>query len=320
MSSTIVKINEFSTSNVSFSPVKPLESGGKQAYLSYKGGKLTTQVGPLTLPYGMNVFDKAGPIKYSMDLSLRGYDENPKIKQIYDALTALDEYMIDQGVKNSRAWFKADLTRDVVKAFYTPCVKWAKDAEGNVKPYPPTFKVNLRKQNDKFEVNVYDDKKRPYDGVPLEDLLVKGAVTTSLVQCTSVWFAGSKFGLSWKALQIRMDNVPESIRGYAFVDDEEGGSQPVQTQQSSRSGFANQNKFAELGDDEEEEAEDDEAFTAPAPAVAKKQSVLAAVAPAPAPAPAPTMDDEADDAEPIPVPKKATTITKKVITKAVKKA
>jgi hypothetical protein len=316
MSSAVVKINEFNTSNVTFSPVKALESGGKQAYLSYKGGKLTMQVGPLTLPYGMNVFDKAGPIKYSMDLSLRGYDENAKIKQIYDVLTTLDDYMIDQGVKNSRAWFKADLTRDVVKAFYTPCVKWAKDAEGNVKPYPPTFKVNLRKQNDKFEVNVYDDKKRPYDGVPLEDLLVKGAVTTSLVQCTSVWFAGSKFGLSWKALQIRMDKVPESIRGYAFVDDEEGSSQPVQTQ-ASRSGLANQNKFADLAD-EEEEVEEDEAFApapVPAPAPAKKQSVLAAVAPAPAP----TLDDEADDSEPIPVPKKPTTITKKVITKAVKK-
>lgn len=315
MSSAVVKISEFNTSNVTFSPVKALDSGGKQAYLSYKGGKLTMQVGPLTLPYGMNVFDKAGPIKYSMDMSLRGYDENAKIKQIYDALAALDDYMIDQGVKNSRAWFKADLTRDVVKAFYTPCVKWAKDAEGNVKPYPPTFKVNLRKNNDKFEVNVYDDKRRPYDGVPLEDLLVKGAVTTTLVQCTSVWFAGSKFGLSWKALQIRMDKVPESIRGYAFVDDEEGASAAAPAPSRSTA-VANQNKFADLADDEEE-AEDDEALApAPAPA-AKKSSVLAAVAPAPAPAP--TMDDDAEDAEPIPVPKKPTAVTKKVITKAVKK-
>lgn len=310
MSSQIVKISEFSTANITFSPIKPLESGGKQAYLSYNGGKLTTQVGPLALPYGMNVFDRAGPIKYSMDLSLRGYDENPRTKQVYDAFSALDEFMIDQGVKNSRAWFKADLTRDVVKAFYTPMVKIAKDADGNPKPYPPTIKINLRKNGDSFEVKAYDDQRRPYDGVPLEDLLVKGAQVTTLIQCTSVWFAGSKFGLSWKALQIRMDKVPESIRGYAFVDDGEGASMPA-----SRSAPRDANRFSQLNnEEEEEEVEDDDAFAAPSPApapVAKKASVVAAVAPA--------IDDEAEDHEPVPVPKKTVT-TKKVITKAVKKA
>jgi hypothetical protein len=278
-------------------------------------------VGPLSLPYGMNMFDKAGPVKYSMDLSLRGYDENPKIKQVYDAFSALDEYMIDQGVKNSRAWFKADLSRDVVKAFYTPMVKIAKDADGNPKPYPPTIKVNLRKNGDNFEVKVYDDQRRAYEGVPLEDLLIKGAQVTSLIQCTSVWFAGSKFGLSWKALQIRMDKVPESIRGYAFVDDGESSSAPAPKAKAPAP--SSQNRFAGLDDAEEEdvEAEDDEAFTAPAPAPVKKQSVLAAVAPAPSPAPAPaTVDDEAEDHEPVPVPVKKSTVTKKVITKAVKKA
>lgn len=321
MSSAVVKISEFNVSNLSVGQLKPLESGGKMASLGYAGGKFTTQIGPLSLPYGMNVFDKAGPVKYSMDLSLRGYDENPKIRAIYDAFMALDEYMIDQGVKNSRAWFKAELNRDVVKAFYTPMVKIAKDADGNPKPYPPTIKINLRKQNDTFEVKVYDEQKRAYEGVPLEDLLVKGASLTTLIQCTSVWFAGSKFGLSWKALQIRMDKVPESIRGYAFVDDEDSSSSRVA---KAPAPVANQNRFAELDDEEAEEEE----VPAPAPApaaAAKKQSVLTAMmpsAPAPAPAPAPvaqpTMDDDAEDYEPVAVPKKPTTITtKKIVKKSV---
>ena len=314
MSSQVVKISEFDASNVTFSAIKALESGGKQAYLSYNGGKLTTQVGPLTLPYGMNVFDKAGPVKYSMDLSLRGYDDNPKVRQIYDAFSAIDEYMIDQGVKNSRAWFKTDLNRDVIKAFYTPMVKIAKDQEGNPKPYPPTIKINLRKNGESFDVKVYDDQRRPYEGVPLEDLLVKGAQVTTLIQCTSVWFAGSKFGLSWKALQIRMDKVPESIRGYAFVDDEEGAA--VAAPAPRKVAATSQNHFAGL--DEEEEAEEDEAFVAPAPTPVKKQSVLSAVAPAAAAA-AQSMDDDAEDHEPVAVPKKTTVTAKKVIAKTVKK-
>jgi len=322
MSKLIVKIGDFSVSQLSIGPMKNLESGGKMASLFYKygdssSGILTTQVGSLSLPYGMNVFDKAGPVKYSMDLSLRGHEENAKVKAIYDAFSALDEWMIDQGVQNSKAWFKAPLTRDVVRAFYTPMVKVAKDAEGNPKPYPPTFKINLKKTNDQFDVKVYDDQARPYEGVPLEDLLVKGAMVTTLIQCTSVWFAGSKFGLSWKAKQIRMDKVPESIRGYAFIDDDD-----VPARSSTRPApVAGSNKFSALDTEaDEDDAEDDEVFEAPAP-TSSKPSVLAAVVPkAPAPAPAASVDDEAEDHEPIPVPKKAVTTVKKVVTKTTKKA
>ena len=303
MSSQVVKIHEFNVANLTLGQVRVMESGGKMCSLNYSGGKLLTQVGPLSLPYGMNAFDKAGPIKYSIDLSLRGYDENARVKEIYAAFQALDEYMIDQGVKNSKAWFKSELDRNVVKAFYTPMVKVAKDAEGNPKPYPPTIKINLKKNGDSFEAKVFDDQKRTYEGVPLEDLLVKGALVTTLIQCTSIWFAGSKFGTSWKALQIRMDKVPDSIRDYAFVDDD-AETAPVSQRKAAPA--------AEFEDDA-----DDDAFEAPAPApapapVAKKPSAVAAVLP-------PTIDDGAEDHEPVPAPKKATITAKKVIGKVTKK-
>lgn len=322
MSKLIVKINDFSTSNLSIGPMKSLESGGKMASLFYKYGDnssstLMTQVGSLSLPFGMNTFDKAGPVKYSMDLSLRGLEDNPKVRAVYDAFSSLDEWMIDQGVKNSKAWFKADLSRDVVKAFYTPMIKVAKDAEGNPNPkYPPTFKINLKKQNDQFDVKVYDDQARAYEGVPLEDLLIKGAMVTTLIQCTSVWFAGSKFGLSWKAKQIRMDKVPESIRGYAFLDDDDvPAPKPASRPAPAAAGGAGAavNKFAALQqEDEEEEAEEDDAFVPPAPQ--NQQNVLAAIMPKAAAAPAVTVDEEAEDHEPIPVPKKVVS-TKKVVAK-----
>ena len=345
MSKLIVKINDFSTANLSIGPMKSLESGGKMASLFYKYGDnssstLMTQVGSLSLPFGMNTFDKAGPVKYSMDLSLRGYEENAKVKAVYDAFSAVDEWMIDQGVANSKSWFKAQLSRDVVKAFYTPMIKVAKDAEGNPNlKYPPTFKINLKKQNDQFDVKVYDDQARAYEGVPLEDLLIKGAMVTTLIQCTSVWFAGSKFGLSWKAKQIRMDKVPESIRGYAFVDDDDvPAPAPKAAPRAAAPAPAGGNKFAALHQEEEEEAEEDDAFIPPAPTgpshpVVQKQNVLTAMMPkaaAPAPAPAPAaaatdaedVDEDAEDHEPIPVPTKKVVTGKKVVAKVtgVKKA
>jgi hypothetical protein len=138
-------------------------------------------------------------------------------------------------------------------------------------------------------------------------------MVTTLIQCTSIWFAGSKFGLSWKAKQIRMDKVPESIRGYAFIDDDD-----VPARSSKAAPAPSSNKFAALNTevDEEDEGEEDEAFQAPAP-TPSKPNVLQAMMPK-APAPAPSMDEDGEDHEPIPVPAMAKKVVsaKKVAAKA----
>ncbi len=334
MSKAIVSVKNFNASNISFAPLRRLDSGGAQVYMSYAYDantrkNLTVTVStPLHVPYGLNVFDKQGPVKYSVDVSLRGYEDNPKVKQIYDFFNALDEYMIDQGVANSKQWFKSPLTRDVVKAFYTPCLRWAKDADGNVKNYPPTVKLQLRQREGKFDVELYDENKNEIRNRRLEDILVKGAQITTLIQVTSVWFAGSKFGLSWKALQIRMDKIPDTIRGYSIQDDEEEGGNVVRTTSNARASVPApapqstqaSNKFGPLEDDEEEEEEEvEEEAPAPAPApvrtntTTQRASVVAAVIP-PAPAPA-AADEDADDVEPVAVPKKTTTVTKRTVVK-----
>ena len=333
MSKAIVSVKNFNPANISFAPLKRLDSGGAQVYMNYNYDastrkNLTVQVGTLPVPYGLNVFDKAGPIKYSVDISLRGYDDNAKVKQVFDFFTQLDEFMIDQGVVNSKQWFKSPLTRDVVKAFYTPTVRWAKDAEGNIKPYPPTVKLQLRQREGKFDVELYDENKNELKGVRLEDVLVKGAQVTSLIQATSVWFAGSKFGISWKALQIRMDKIPDSIRGYSIQDEDDDGTTTHVSAPTRRSAPAavpvpvhapatSTNKFGPLEDEEDEDAEEEEVVAPVVNRTATKSSVMAAVMPSPAPAPAPSFQDEdADDVEPVAVPKKAT-VTKKAIVKKV---
>ena len=321
MSKAIVSTSNFNPTNITFSEPRNLDSGGKSVWMNYTYDantkkNLTTQIGSLVLPFGMNIFDKQGPqnVKYSVDVSLRGYEDNPKVKAIYDMFTALDEYMIDQGVANSKKWFKSALTRDVVKAFYTPTLRWGKDANGDInRAYPPTIKLQLRKREGKFDVELYDEHREEMKGHRLEDVLVKGAQVTCLIQCTSVWFAGSKYGLSWKPLQIRMDKIPDSIRGYSIQDDDDGA--PVVTASRKTvaapapAPVASANKFSTLDDEEEEE--EDEDFRAPAPAPAPaKASVMAAVVPAD--------DDAAEDVEPVAVPK-TKTVTKKTVVKTVAK-
>jgi hypothetical protein len=302
MSSPIVQSASFSTSKVSISQPKVLDSGGKLAYLNYGDARsLVMQTPSLPSPFGLNVFDKNGPPKYSLDLALRGYNgtsPNPKVKAFFDALTALDEYMIDQGVKNSKLWFKSDMKREVVQAFYTPTVKFGRDKEGNQTPYPPNVKLQLRRTRDGagFEAEFYDEKSKtnpnakPIKDIPVEEMLVKKVEVTALMQCTGVWFAGGKYGLSWKAVQVRLDSVPAGLSRNAFlVDDEEGGEFSARPRQ--------------VADDEEDEDED----VAPAPTQPTYASATRA------PAPAVVEEDEDEEVAPAPVPKKKVMTVKKAI-------
>jgi hypothetical protein len=309
MSSPIVQPSAFTTTKVSISQPKVLESGGKLAYLNYGDARsLMIQTPSLPSPFGMNVFDKNGPPKYSLDLAMRGYNgpnANPKVKAFYEALTALDEFMIDQGVKNSKLWFKADMKREVVQAFYTPCVKFGRDKEGNQTPYPPNVKLQLRRRrdHDEFETDFYDEKSKtdphakPLKGIPIEEMLVKKVEVTALMQCTGVWFAGGKFGLSWKAVQIRLDSVPAGLgRGPAFQEDEDAG-------------FAEPTEFApRAGKQQQQEDDDEEEETAPAPAPSAAKQASSHVV-----ASAVQEEDEEEEVAPAPVPKKKVVTTKKVV-------
>jgi hypothetical protein len=296
--SNVVYPSTFDTKRISISALRSLQSGAKSAYLNYDSQRLVMQSAvSMSVPFGLNCADKFGPPTYSVELSFRGHEQRPEVKQFMDAMTALDEFMISEGVKNSKTWFKADLSRDVVKAFYTPLVKYSKDKDGNVLSYPPNIKLKLPKNNGEFEAKFYDVNGTPYKGVPVEDLLVKGVQVTAIMECTGVWFAGSKYGLTWKAKQIAIHKLPERISDFAFKG---LGSAP------------------QAADEDEEEEMDDDAAFKPA-----KPSVLAAVMPtASKPAPVQQQDDEvddddADDVEPIPAPKKPI-IKKKVIAPAKK--
>jgi hypothetical protein len=296
--SSPVAPSAFKTSNVTFSTVKMLESGGKQAYLNYNGGPLLMQVGSLESPFGMSVYDKVQPPKYSVELNLRGYDDpgnSPNVVAIFDSLMRLDEFMIDQGVKNCKSWFKKEsVSKELITELYTPSVRFAKDSTGARKPYPPTMKIQLRKRDGRFDVDIYDASLNSMKGTPIEDILVKRAQLTVLMKCTGVWFAGGKFGLSWKAEQIRADKIPATIRGPAFLPDESGGCASHPSQQKDQ--------FAALSDDEDDVVNDEEALAPPTHVKA---------------APPPAEDDEEEDApeviSPAAVPKK--TVLKKLVKK-----
>jgi hypothetical protein len=337
MSSMIQIPSDITVSKVEFGPVKLLDSGGKTVNVRYEGRNLMVETPSLSVPYGLNVFDKqpGAPPKFSIDLSLRGADESAQVRAFQDFLEAFDERMVDAGVENASAWFKmAKPNREVIKAFYTPVVKVSRDASGNPKPYPPTFKLAFRKRLTKgvkdsstaetpahtrlFETEFYNSMEKdakgqvalyPGDSL-LEKVLCKRTSVSAIVQCTGIWFAGGKFGTTWKAVQMRVDSQPEQIRGPAFRTDAPDIRAFVEKALPSAGAGSGSGSGAGYGGEDED---DDDA--------AADEEVVAAVLPAKktvaAPAPAPAAFDDEDVVEPVPVPAKK--VVKKVVT-SVKKA
>jgi hypothetical protein len=273
------------------------QSGAKAVNLNYAGRPLVMQVSNLDVPYGLNVEDKFGPTKYSLNLSLRDYDSNPKVKSVYEALTALDERVMSECVEKN--WLKKPgMTQQILgqMKLYKPTVKFSEDQNGNRKPYPPTVKVALRKKNDKFETTFFGQDKKEIQDVPVEDLIVKRMTVTVLMECTGVWISSVGCGLSWKAKQLKVVSRPDGVgRGYGFKDEDDdeapraSGAPAARASGAAASGNAAKASFAAAFDEDDEV--DDEA-------------VVAETA-APVAAPAPT--------EETPLPKK--TIVKKVIAK-----
>jgi hypothetical protein len=142
-------------------------------------------------------------------------------------------------------------------------------------------KLNLRKKkdSDEFETLVFDAESRsnpnatPITTVPFKDLLTKRSEFTCLIECTSAWFAGDKFGLSWRAVHMRIDKVAGGISGYSFVDDDAQGEEeeaPV-----SRPSAPAAPAFVEDEDEDEE--------VAPAPVPTKTTATVKKVLKKPAP-------------------------------------
>lgn len=324
MAQEIIDAASFSVDNLSITPQKPMTGGGKMAFINYKRKGVYIQLPSIVLPQGLSVFtdEKTGKEQYSLQLNLRDYDKDGKMKRTFEMLQAVDTYMVDQGVKNSKDWFGLakngkELSRDAIEEKYTPCTKFSKDKEtgdfakdknGNL--YPPKFRLKLKQdENGKFLFNNIINKKKEHLGDrDLKEVFKAGTKITCLIKASMVWFTTAGYGITWKPEQIRIDEEgAQSVAPPTMMDDDEdagqttGGAAAAVANQANQATQAKPQATNMVSDDEEELAKP-----------AAKSSAVAAVMAA-------ADDSDEDDEDTIqapPVPKKAATLPpKKIIPK-----
>lgn len=224
METIILKPEQFEISKVQFSEPKNLSNGGKAIYLNYlddnKKKILVLQTPKMTCPYGLSCYDQGDYPKYSLEMSFGGMDDENSIGALYRVFESLDKKLIDSGIENSQAWFKKKkMSKEVISALYASQIKVSKDketGEPNDK-YPPTLKVKVPFKDEQFICDAYDQNKVKITN-NFKEILGKGSKTQSLIQCVGLWFAGGKYGCSWKILQLKVQPTNQ-ITSYSFVDE-----------------------------------------------------------------------------------------------------
>lgn len=212
--------NDFTVSKLKCGSLRVLDNGGKIVWISYDNGPLILQTPEMVAPFGLSQWDNdKGGKKITLDLSFKGKESRHNLSKFYENLAAIDERMVHEAFENSASWFKKKTSEEVLKELYTPIIRHAKDKNtGEITDrYPATFKVSLPEKDGKWNFEVYNQNKAAVD---LSTLEMKGAKVTALIQCLGVWIAGTKFGVSWKILQMRVVPI-RKLEGYSIKDQEE---------------------------------------------------------------------------------------------------
>jgi len=185
-------------------------SGGKNIPIfnsvARSGLKLST---PMMLTWGVNENDYDGTgKKYDMSLQFPSAEyANPDTNAFLENIKRLELLVKEKACTNSKAWFGKVQSAEVVDAFWTPMLRYPKDKATGEPDYTksPTFRVKLPCWDGKFKFEIFNangELEFPKEDVNIMDVVPKGSETKLILQCGGIWFAGGKFGITWKPFQM----------------------------------------------------------------------------------------------------------------------
>tara|TARA_B100001564_G_scaffold324756_1_gene305804 strand:+ start:16079 stop:16690 length:612 start_codon:yes stop_codon:yes gene_type:complete len=189
-----------------------LEYDGRKISLSDKEGRpIKFQTPRMYMPFGMSSFTPAvGNTKWNIDFSLKGFDEKDNyVKAFYDTLVLIEDTIIENVVKQSRAIFGHDMNFEQLKAIFNSNLKHSLDRE-------PKFRVKVDVSGDgTLKTGVFDSDKRHLTD-KLEDRLYARNSGVGIVEMCSVYFLNKQFGITWKLHQLVV-HEPQQLKGFQFV-------------------------------------------------------------------------------------------------------
>lgn len=214
--SQIVMSSNFDPHAVTFGPVEKNKKGGKVVYIGFGAGgkeRIVIQTPSMLMPFGVTPYQETpgGDIQsYSVDVSFRTADVDPKVAEFQQKIQTLDDVLISTATEHSQEWFGKKMTKDLVAEFYRKLIN-----DKNPQ-YPPVLKVKVGVGlNGEPAAQFYDESR---NSVPIS-YLGKGCTVKLICEVGSVWFVNKTFGATFRLVQAAVVSKPRRIQGYAFQED-----------------------------------------------------------------------------------------------------
>lgn len=214
---SVILYKNFNVDDLMFGKTLKNKAGGNQVYITTKNNKFYLQLPSMYAPFGISEYNVEGSniVKYSLDVSFKGYEEDAKIQTFMNVVKSIDECMIKTSVERSMEWFGKPMSDAVVRELYRPLWRESKNPE----KYAPTFKMKIRTSIDQnnFIVNAYHNKEE----VRMEELK-PGSKIRSIIEFAPVWFVNKQFGITPCLTQLDIIEMPtNSLNGFSFEDDDD---------------------------------------------------------------------------------------------------
>ena len=277
-----LKPTDFDVSKITYTEIRSLKNAkSKMVGVYYEGDRPTFQTPIMHMPYGVNDSSKIegndGPKKYDISLSFRGKDTESKdermikdarkLSEFFNVLLAIENKVKEDAFANRLTWFKKDYNgvKDIVNTLFTPIVKFDVDKEtGEIKnQYPPTFRAKLPYDavTDEFKFDALSMDKTVIDFKSILNSL-KGSKCQAIVQLGGIWFAGGRFGCTWRVETAKFGVQQKSK--FDFVDDSDDEDDDAKTEsdadiaEDALAVIANTTLVEDSDKEDEEEEEEEE--------------------------------------------------------------
>lgn len=217
MSNNVVLAHTFDPKSIVFSDVEKTKKGGKIVYMGTgTSGKdrIVLQTPPMPMPFGVTPYsqESTGEVQsYSIDVSFRTADTDPRVAGFMAKIKELDDVLIDVATKNSAEWFGKKMSRDLVMEFYRKLLKENPN-------YAPILKIKVGVDaHGEPSAQFYDENRAPVS----IGYLTKGCTVRMICEFSSVWFVNKTFGATFRLVQAAVVTRPRRLQEYAFADDGE---------------------------------------------------------------------------------------------------
>jgi hypothetical protein len=301
--------------DIKYSKPKVNSSGGKSVGILNSTTNGATYIAtPLMMTWGVSEFvdKKTGEKSYNMSLQFPSEEYNtPAITRFRANVVKFEEKIKADALANQKEWFgKSTMTKEHIDMFWTPILKYAKGENGEPDHNKnPTLAVKMPIWQGTWNMELFDPQSRKIfpdssnEHLTPIDLIAKGSHVALVLQCGGVWFAGGKFGVTWKLFQ-GVVKPKTTLRGKCHIQLSGDDKKLVETQEIDT---VSDDDVPSATHAEDSDAEDGDDHSSSEHVAAPAQAPVATPVPASAQAVASaTVSDES-------------TTTKKVVKKVVKK-